>query len=88
MAVRIAYLLNLRGRDVPFNPVFQAYLYIGLEKAILFIETSKVNDDTAAYIHSLDVELREYNDIWTFLRKREMGEGKVGLQPLVCVHND
>lgn len=85
MVVRTAYLLNLRGRDVPFNPVFQAYLYVGLEKAIIFIETSKVNDDTAAYIHSLDVELREYNDIWTFLRKREMGEGKVSLQTLVYV---
>jgi Xaa-Pro aminopeptidase len=73
-------LLNLRGDDVPYNPVFQAYLYIGLDRAVLFIETIKVPDNVADYLDSVGVELREYNDIWTFLRKREAGEGKVRYQ--------
>jgi Xaa-Pro aminopeptidase len=73
----IAYLLNLRGADVPFNPVFLAYLYIGLEKAVIFIDKSKLDASIGEYLDSLGIEVREYNDIWTFLRKREMGEGKV-----------
>jgi Xaa-Pro aminopeptidase len=73
----IAYVLNLRGSDIPYNPVFQAYLYIGLERAVLFIDSSKVEHGVRQYLDELEVQLREYNDIWSFLRKREMGEGKV-----------
>jgi Xaa-Pro aminopeptidase len=73
----IAYLLNLRGADVPFNPVFLAYLYVGLDKAVIFIDKNKLDVGISEYLHSLGIDVREYNDIWTFLRKREMGEGKV-----------
>ncbi|TFK53753.1 Creatinase/aminopeptidase [Heliocybe sulcata] len=77
----IAYLLNLRGQDIPYNPIFLAYLYIGLDKAILFIEGVKVDDEVSRYLEGLNVEKRDYNDIWTFLRRREWGEGKVIISP-------
>jgi Xaa-Pro aminopeptidase len=73
----IAYVLNLRGSDIPYNPVFQSYLYIGLDRAVLFIESTKVDQGIREYLEALQVDVREYNDIWSFLRKREMGEGKV-----------
>jgi Xaa-Pro aminopeptidase len=73
-----AYVLNLRGQDIPYNPLFHAYLFIGLERTVLFTESAKVDDEVASYLESLDVERREYNDLWTFLRRREWGEGKVG----------
>ncbi len=73
-----AYLLNLRGSDIPFNPLFHAYLFIGLKATYLFLEGSKVNEEVAPYLASLGVERRDYSDIWKFLRKREWGgEGKV-----------
>lgn len=78
----IAYLLNLRGSDIPFNPLFHAYFFISEDRAILFIDSSKVvNDDVNEYLKSLDIEQREYNDLWTFLRRREWGEGKVLISP-------
>ncbi len=77
MREKKAYLLNLRGDDIPFNPVFHSYLFISAEKAILFIELKKVEDSVGEYLHSIGVERREYNDIWTFLRRKEWGEGKV-----------
>ena len=40
-----AYVLNLRGDDVPYNPVFHAYLYIGLDKTILFVDSNKLRRD-------------------------------------------
>ena len=41
---RTAYILNLRGSDIPYNPLFHAYLFVGLESAVLFVEKSKVQD--------------------------------------------
>ncbi|KAH8993233.1 Creatinase aminopeptidase [Lactarius hatsudake] len=77
----IAYVLNLRGDDVPYNPVFVSYLYIGLDRAILFIEQDKVELPVREYLQNLKVETRDYNAIWTFLRTREWGEGKVIIAP-------
>lgn len=37
----------------------------------------KIVPAIAAYLESLRIERREYVDLWTFLRKREWGEGKV-----------
>jgi Xaa-Pro aminopeptidase len=73
----LAYVLNLRGDDIPFNPVFVSYLYIGLDRAILFIEQEKVENPVRLYLQNLHVEVRDYNAIWSFLRLREWGDGKV-----------
>ena len=72
-----AYVLNLRGDDIPFNPVFVSYMYIGLDRAILFVEQEKIEPPVREYLQNLRVELRDYNGIWSFLRTREWGEGKV-----------
>jgi Xaa-Pro aminopeptidase len=69
--------LNLRGSDIPYNPLFHSYLFVGLESAVLFVELSKVQDDVALYLKDINVELRPYTDLWPFLRRREWGEGKV-----------
>ncbi|RDX41089.1 Creatinase/aminopeptidase [Lentinus brumalis] len=77
----IAWLLNLRGDDIPFNPVFHSYLFIGLETAILFIEKSKIDSSVETYLQSINVSHRDYNEIWTFLRRKEWGEGNVIISP-------
>ena len=76
-----AYLLNLRGDDVPFNPVFHSYLFVSLDQTILFIEPAKVTEDIDTYLQSLGVERRDYNDLLTFLRRKEWGDGKVIISP-------
>lgn len=80
----IAWVLNLRGADVPFNPVFLAYLFVALDRAILFIDVAKVSEEVAAYLRDIGVGLREYSDVWAFLRSRDWGEGKVRSIPLPC----
>ncbi|KAF9643184.1 Creatinase/aminopeptidase [Thelephora ganbajun] len=77
----IAYILNLRGQDIPFNPVFHSYLMITLDKAILFIDPAKLTDEVEDYLKAVGVDTREYNDLWSYLRKREWGEGKVIITP-------
>ncbi|KAF9490673.1 Creatinase/aminopeptidase [Pleurotus eryngii] len=78
---QIAYLLNLRGSDIPFNPLFQAYLYVGLDNATIFLESPKAPEDIQTYLRTIGVDRRDYNDLWTFLRKREWGEGKLLISP-------
>lgn len=73
----VAWLLNLRGEDIPFNPLFYSYLFVSLDQAILFVDKDKVGDEVSDYLNTIGVERREYNDIWTFLRRKEWGEGKV-----------
>ncbi|WP_308570117.1 aminopeptidase P family protein [uncultured Haemophilus sp.] len=41
----IAWLTNLRADDVPYNPVFLAYLLIGKNSALLFVDDSRLNDE-------------------------------------------
>ncbi|KAG6895821.1 hypothetical protein C0992_012292 [Termitomyces sp. T32_za158] len=77
----IAYLLNLRGSDVPYNPLFHAYLYVGLENAVLFLDREKSTTETNEYLKNLGIEVREYGDLWTWLRKRAWGTGKVIISP-------
>ncbi|KAN0103771.1 Creatinase aminopeptidase [Russula decolorans] len=77
----IAYILNLRGDDILYNPVFLSYLYIGLDRAILFVEQEKIEPPVYEYLQNLGVELRDYNGIWSFVRTREWGKGKVIIFP-------
>ena len=74
--------MNLRGSDIPYNPFFRAYLYVGLDKAVVFLQRSKVDHSVADYLREVGIERRDFVDIWGFLRKREWGEGKVGAQRL------
>jgi Xaa-Pro aminopeptidase len=76
-----AWLLNLRGSDIPFNPLFYAYLFISLDRAVLFLDPVKLTDEVEDHLRTLNIERKEYNDIWAFLRRREWGEGKILISP-------
>ena len=67
-----AYVLNLRGQDIPFNPVFHSYLLITLDKAILFIAEGKVGQDVEDYLKNVGVRTEKYDEIWRYLRSREL----------------
>lgn len=74
----IAYTLNLRGADIPFNPVFTAYLLVGVDgKTVLFIDGDKVPKEVKAYLNENGVSVREYSEVWSYLRAKQWGEGKV-----------
>jgi Xaa-Pro aminopeptidase len=48
----IAWLLNLRGADVPFTPVFQSYLIVGLTWATLYLPAGKLTPDVEAHLNA------------------------------------
>ncbi|KAG8842828.1 hypothetical protein FRB96_004713 [Tulasnella sp. 330] len=77
----IAWLLNLRGSDLPFTPVFHAYFFVSLVAAVLFVDRKKVPRDVESYLKSIGVVLRDYGDVFTFLRTGGWGAGRVLIEP-------
>jgi len=48
----IAWLFNIRGNDVAYNPVVIAYALVEEEKATLFIAPEKLTPDTRLYLEN------------------------------------
>jgi len=60
----LAWLLNIRGQDVPCNPVVLGFVLITTDTATLYIEPSKLNAETVAELASYGVEIAAYDDIY------------------------
>ncbi|KAJ1668498.1 hypothetical protein IW140_000330 [Coemansia sp. RSA 1813] len=58
----IAWLFNLRGSDISYNPVFFAYALITETSVTLYIDSAKVSDDVREHLHG--VNIRPYNAIF------------------------
>ncbi len=56
----IAWLFNLRGSDVSYNPVFLAHALIDLHSATLFVAPGKVPADVAASLAADGVNVADY----------------------------
>lgn len=56
----IAWLFNLRGSDVTYNPVFLAHALVGLHGASLFVAEGKVPADVQAALAADGVQLAPY----------------------------
>jgi Xaa-Pro aminopeptidase len=56
----IAWLLNLRGADVSYNPVCVAHLLLGQDRAALFIEAGKISPELAQVLAADGVTLAPY----------------------------
>lgn len=57
----IAWLFNLRGADVPFNPVFLAHAIIGHNDARLFVAHDKVPADLIAHLRTDGIQVEDYD---------------------------
>lgn len=63
----VAWTTNLRGGDVAFNPVFLSHLCVDEQRAILFVNPSKINAHIAAKLRADGIELQDYEDVATYL---------------------
>ena len=64
----IAWILNLRGKDVPYNPVFLSYLVILENEALLFIDGHRLTKEARDAMEPV-LEIRPYGDFEPHLRK-------------------
>lgn len=58
----IAWLLNIRGNDVPNNPVVISNVVIALDKCYLFIDSSKLSKEIKSTLEGEGIQLKDYNN--------------------------
>ena len=64
----IAWLLNLRGSDVAYTPVFLANLLIRREQAYLFLNPGAAGEAELAYLKELGIRVLPYGEIGKVLQ--------------------
>ncbi|MDH0749618.1 aminopeptidase P family protein [Pseudomonas sp. GD03842] len=65
----IAWLFNLRGADVSYNPVFISFALIGPDSVSLFVAPEKVTSALRGTLESEGITLRDYVQIGAALRE-------------------
>jgi Xaa-Pro aminopeptidase len=63
MLDEIAWLFNLRGSDIPYNPVFFAYAVVTPSTVTLYIDDSKLPEDAKSHLSG--VTIRPYESIFS-----------------------
>lgn len=67
MLDEVAWLFNLRGTDIPFNPLFFSYCYIGSDCIKLFMNAKQASTDIRTHLEG--VEICQYEDTTSFLER-------------------
>ena len=64
----IAYLLNLRGNDIAYTPVFMAYMIFNKGDAYLFIDAKRLSNEVLANLLEDGVIIRPYFEYYNFIK--------------------
>jgi Xaa-Pro aminopeptidase len=59
----IAYLFNLRGSDVSYNPVFLSHALVDRDRAMLFVAAGKIEPGLAGLLAADNVFVEPYEDL-------------------------
>ncbi|WP_042199291.1 aminopeptidase P family protein [Paenibacillus camerounensis] len=70
----IAWLLNIRGADVPNNPVVISNVIVAEHTSYLFIDSGKVPSVVRLELEAEGIALREYDEIHSFLGNLSSGD--------------
>lgn len=64
----IAWLMNLRGNDIKFNPVFRAFVLVNQKETLLFADEIKINTEIKNELKSNGIILLPYNELENHLK--------------------
>ena len=82
MLDEVAWITNLRGCDVEYNPVLVSYMLVTDDSAVLFIDECKLTDDIKVYLQSQGITVAPYSGIWQALK--DYSKETLLLQPNRC----
>ncbi|KAG6993805.1 xaa-pro aminopeptidase P [Physcia stellaris] len=63
MLDEVAWLFNLRGSDIPYNPVFFSYAAVTPTTATIYVDSSKLTKDVEPHLGNA-VQIKPYEAIW------------------------
>lgn len=69
----IAWMLNLRGSDIDFNPVGLAYLLLGPQRCTLFTEAGKITPSVGEYLAQNHIDTDAYTALGDHLEALPAG---------------
>ncbi|EDW97136.1 probable Xaa-Pro aminopeptidase P [Drosophila yakuba] len=87
----IAYLLNIRGTDIPYTPVVKSYAVISQDDIFFYVDHSKISLGIDLHLRTDCfnedcVKIKEYNQIWSDIRTYAQIWKRV-LVPAPCVQD-
>lgn len=62
----IAWILNVRGNDIPHVPVVLSFLVIGKEDAMWFVEENALSDEVKEMAAECGITIRPYEDVYAY----------------------
>ncbi|KAM3073803.1 hypothetical protein ACMFMG_008428 [Clarireedia jacksonii] len=65
MLDEIAWLFNLRGSDIPYNPVFFSYAAVTPTTATLYVDSTKLSDECTSFLKGNGVSIRDYSKVFS-----------------------
>ena len=64
----IAWLLNIRGNDVEYNPVVISYVVLEADKCTLFVDANKVDTVAQNYLDFNNIAVQPYEAVFDYIR--------------------
>jgi len=71
----IAWLLNIRGSDVPNNPVINCSLIVNLKECVLYLEEEKIPQEVRAELESDGIAIQQPDALEDFLTALSDSDG-------------
>uniref|UniRef100_A0A8R1HUQ0 Uncharacterized protein n=1 Tax=Caenorhabditis japonica TaxID=281687 RepID=A0A8R1HUQ0_CAEJA len=63
----VMWLLNIRGNDIPFNPLAYSYLFVSMDQIHLFIDAKKLNAVSQAHFSESEVIVHPYESVHAWI---------------------
>ena len=64
----IAWLLNIRGNDVEYNPVVISYVVLEADRCTLFVDEWKVDSAAQNYLDFNNIDIKPYEAVFDYIR--------------------
>lgn len=61
---QIAWLFNLRGTDIPFNPVFFAYAIVKSDECTVYLQPGSTTEGIKSYLKDGGVDVKPYDEFF------------------------
>ena len=63
----IAWLLNIRGNDVEYNPVVISYAVLQPDKCTLFVDPAKIDSSAQNYLDFNNIDIKPYEAVFEYI---------------------
>lgn len=85
MLCELAWVFNIRGYDVEYNPVGVGFGFISDKQAVLFVLPEKITDEVRASLQQNGVHLAHYDEVGSFIAALPEGT-KLYIDPKRLTH--